>query len=257
MRCVCTTSPSARRRCRRTWRRRSAAVAHPTRSPLRHRPTLIATPVSQSQVNLSWTSATDNVLVVGYRVERCQGAGCSNFVEIAQPTATTYSGSRQQASTSYSYRVRAIDAALQPRDLLEHGHGDDAASLRWLGGRLRLRRGVGNEHCPTPRATGNTAPSRTAAWTTQGKFGNALEFQRDERPGDDPRRGLAAPHERDDPRGLGEPGHPCTSAWRDLVFKGNDNYYLMASSRCQGTTGRRWHLRGLLRRGVRQPRTSR
>ena len=44
---------------------------------------LIATPVSQSQVNLSWTAATDNVLVVGYRVERCQGAGCSNFAEIA------------------------------------------------------------------------------------------------------------------------------------------------------------------------------
>ena len=62
-------------------------------------------------VNLSWTAATDNVAVTGYRVERCQGAGCSVFTEIAQPTGTTFSDPGRSASTSYSYRVRAIDAA--------------------------------------------------------------------------------------------------------------------------------------------------
>ena len=72
---------------------------------------LSATAASSTQVNLSWSAATDNVAVTGYRVERCQGAGCSNFAEIAQPTGTTFSDAGRSASTSYSYRVRAVDAA--------------------------------------------------------------------------------------------------------------------------------------------------
>ena len=70
-----------------------------------------ATATSPTQINLSWTAATDNVAVTGYRVERCQGAGCAVFTEIAQPPGTTFSDAGRTASTSYSYRVRAIDAA--------------------------------------------------------------------------------------------------------------------------------------------------
>ena len=36
-----------------------------------------ATAASSSQINLTWTASTDNVGVTGYRVERCQGAGCT------------------------------------------------------------------------------------------------------------------------------------------------------------------------------------
>jgi chitodextrinase len=69
-----------------------------------------ATAVSSSQINLSWTGSTDNVGVVNYRVERCQGASCSNFAQIGTPTSTTYNDTGLSASTSYSYRVRAADA---------------------------------------------------------------------------------------------------------------------------------------------------
>lgn len=48
--------------------------------------------------------------VAGYRVERCQGAGCTDFEEIATPTTTTYSDVGLTASSSYTYRVRARDA---------------------------------------------------------------------------------------------------------------------------------------------------
>ena len=72
---------------------------------------LTATAVSPSQINLAWTASTDNVAVTGYRVERCQGAGCSNFVQVATPTATSFNDSGRAAATSYSYRVRAADAA--------------------------------------------------------------------------------------------------------------------------------------------------
>ncbi len=71
---------------------------------------LSATPVSATQINLAWTASSDNVGVTGYRVERCLGAGCSNFVQVAAPTGTTYSDTGLAAATSYSYRVRAADA---------------------------------------------------------------------------------------------------------------------------------------------------
>jgi len=72
---------------------------------------LAATAASATQINLSWTASTDNVGVTGYKVERCSGAGCSNFVQIATPTGITFNDTGLTASTSYSYRVRANDAA--------------------------------------------------------------------------------------------------------------------------------------------------
>jgi chitodextrinase len=72
---------------------------------------LAATAASSSQINLSWTASTDNVGVTGYKVERCSGAGCSNFAQIGTSTGTTYNSTGLTASTSYSYRVRAYDAA--------------------------------------------------------------------------------------------------------------------------------------------------
>ena len=72
---------------------------------------LTAAGASSSQINLGWTASTDNVGVTGYLVERCQSAGCSNFVQIAAPTTTAFSDTGLTAGASYSYRVRATDAA--------------------------------------------------------------------------------------------------------------------------------------------------
>jgi len=74
--------------------------------------TLVATASSSTQIGLTWTASTDNVGVTGYRVERCTGASCTSFAQIGTTTgATTFSDSGLTASTSYSYRVRATDAA--------------------------------------------------------------------------------------------------------------------------------------------------
>ena len=73
-------------------------------------PSGLTATVSGSQINLSWTASTDNVGVTGYLVERCQGASCTTFTQIATPTATTYSDTSLVVG-SYSYRVRATDAA--------------------------------------------------------------------------------------------------------------------------------------------------
>jgi len=72
---------------------------------------LTATSVSSTQINLSWTASTSSgSTIAGYRVDRCSGAGCSNFAQIASPTTTTYGDSGLTASTSYSYYVVAVDA---------------------------------------------------------------------------------------------------------------------------------------------------
>src|SRR5581483_5892779 len=72
---------------------------------------LTATAAGSTQINLSWAASTDDVGVTGYRVERCQGASCTNFAKIAAPTTTSYSNTGLTAGTTYRYRVRAADAA--------------------------------------------------------------------------------------------------------------------------------------------------
>jgi hypothetical protein len=72
---------------------------------------LTATAASASQINLAWTASTDDVAVTGYQIERCQGAGCTTFTQIATTTATSYGDTGLASSTPYSYRVRATDAA--------------------------------------------------------------------------------------------------------------------------------------------------
>ena len=74
-------------------------------------PTVVGS--SDSRLDLSWGAASDNVGVAGYRLERCQGSGCSSFVQIAAlaGTATTYSDTGLTPATTYGYRVRAVDAA--------------------------------------------------------------------------------------------------------------------------------------------------
>jgi hypothetical protein len=72
---------------------------------------LTATAVSSSQINLTWTDS-DNT-EQGFKIERCTGAGCSDFAQIATVGAnvTSYSNAGLTAATSYSYRVRAYNAA--------------------------------------------------------------------------------------------------------------------------------------------------
>ena len=72
---------------------------------------LTTTAVSTSQINLTWTASTDNVGVTGYLVERCQGAGCTNFAQIATSSSTSYNDTVLASSTTYSYRVRATDGS--------------------------------------------------------------------------------------------------------------------------------------------------
>jgi len=65
---------------------------------------LMATAMSSSQINLSWTASTDNVGVTGYNVYR-------GGIKIGTAPGTSYQDSGLSASTSYTYNVAASDAA--------------------------------------------------------------------------------------------------------------------------------------------------
>jgi len=60
-------------------------------------------------VALSWTASADNVGVTGYRIERKSSSG--SFSQIGTATGTTFGDAGVRSRTSYSYRVRATDAA--------------------------------------------------------------------------------------------------------------------------------------------------
>jgi fibronectin type 3 domain-containing protein len=72
--------------------------------------TLTTTAQSSSQVNLSWGASNDSALA-SYRVQRCSESACTNFVQIASTTTTTYSDMGLTFGTLYRYRVYAIDTA--------------------------------------------------------------------------------------------------------------------------------------------------
>ena len=73
---------------------------------------LSASAVSTSQINLSWSTSTDNVGVTGYKVYR---GGTQIATVVASSTSlatpTYYSSAELQSSTTYTYAVAAYDAA--------------------------------------------------------------------------------------------------------------------------------------------------
>jgi hypothetical protein len=98
------------------WRTRIAAFKFPNCGALPPSPpspptTLSAAAVSTSQINLAWADNSDNE--TGFKIERCTGASCASFTQIATVGAgvRAYSDTGLVASTSYTYRVRAYNTA--------------------------------------------------------------------------------------------------------------------------------------------------
>ena len=190
---------------------------------------LTASAASGSQINLSWTASTDNVGVTGYRVERCQGMGCSSFAPITTVAATTYSDTGLVANTSYTYRVRARDAA---GNLSSYSNTATATTLATTGSGLvaaySFDEGTGTTVTDLS-GNRNTGTLRNTTWTSAGKYGNALVFN-----------GSSSWVTISDSSSLHLTSSmtleawvnpsSITRSWRDVIYKGNDNYFLEATS---------------------------
>lgn len=76
---------------------------------------LAATAASSSQIDLSWNAPSSNggSVITGYKVDRSANGGStwSNVAANTGSTNTSYSNTGLAASTSYTYRVEAINAA--------------------------------------------------------------------------------------------------------------------------------------------------
>ncbi len=72
---------------------------------------MTAAAASSTQINLTWTDNASSE--EGFKIERCQGSGCTTFAQIATVAAsmTTYSNTALTGGTSYSYRIRAYNTA--------------------------------------------------------------------------------------------------------------------------------------------------
>ena len=206
----------------------SATTPTPDTTPPSQPGTLTATAVSGSEIDLSWGASTDNVGVTGYLLERCQGAGCSNFTQIATPTGTSYKDTGLTASTSYTYRVRATDAAGNLSPYSNTASASTSAAPSGLVAAYAFDEGSGST-VTDASGNGNNGTITNATWSTSGKYGEALQFN-----------GTNALVTIPDAASLHLTSgmtleawvNPSTvnANWRDVVYKGNDNYYLEATS---------------------------
>ena len=74
---------------------------------------LVATTISSSEIDLSWTAPGNNggSVITGYQIERSpDGSTWSTLVSNTGSTATTYSNTGLPSSTTYTYRVSAINS---------------------------------------------------------------------------------------------------------------------------------------------------
>ena len=206
----------------------SATTPAPDSTPPTQPGTLGANAVSSGEIDLSWGASTDNVGVTGYRVERCQGVGCSNFVQVATPTGTTYKDTSVSPSTSYSYRVRAADAAGNLSPYSNTAGATTSAAPTGLVAAYGFDAGTGTSVADSS-GNGNIGSITNATWVTAGKYGKALQFN-----------GTSALVTIPDAASLHlttgmtleawvSPSS-VTSAWRDVIYKGNDNFYLESTS---------------------------
>ncbi|MFA6565681.1 MAG: fibronectin type III domain-containing protein, partial [Candidatus Paceibacterota bacterium] len=73
---------------------------------------LSATAISSSRIDLTWNAASDpDSGISGYRVDRCLTSSCT-YSEIGTPSIPSYSNTTGlNPSTSYTYRVKAVNGA--------------------------------------------------------------------------------------------------------------------------------------------------
>jgi hypothetical protein len=194
-------------------------------------PSNLVAGASGSQITLGWTAAIDNVGVTGYRVERCQTAGCSNFSEIVTVTSPAYVDAGLAATTSYSYRVRATDAAVlfgPYSNIASATTGGVPPALTGLVAAYAFDETSGTTVTDASGNT-NTGTITAATRTLSGKFGSALSFD-----GTDAR--VIVPDSTSlalaDAMTLEAWVLPSVapSGWRAIIHKDVDRYYLMAGS---------------------------
>ena len=187
---------------------------------------LVAAAASASEVGLTWTAATDNTGVTGYRLERCATAGCSTSSRSPpRPApATPTPGSPPQPATATASAPSTPPPTSAPTPTPAPPPPDPRQA--WL--RVWVR-GRGGSQCRRCLRLGQQRPDRHRRLDKPGPLRQRTQLQRQQRPRHHRRRPLPPPQLGNDPRSLGLPNrHPRPMARRDL--QRHDNYFLTAGS---------------------------
>ena len=188
---------------------------------------LTATAAGANEIDLSWTASTDNIGVTGYLVESCLTASCT-FTQIATTTTTSYNNTGLSSGTRYSYQVRATDAAGNFSPYSNGASATTPATTPGLVAAFSFNEGTGTTVADSS-GNGNNGTITNGTWTTSGRFANALVFN-----------GSNALVTIPDASSLHLTAamtleawvnpSAVNSTWRDVIYKGNDNYYLEGTS---------------------------
>jgi chitodextrinase len=183
--------------------------------------------IDSAQINLTWAAATDNVAVTAYQLERCDGAGCGVFTQIAAVSGLSFSDTGLSPSTTYSYRVRAIDAAGNQSTYSGAASATTAAVTSGLVAEYTFGEGAGPSTIDTS-GSGGTGALVGATWTPAGRHGSALSFN-----------GTSAYVDLGNPTALQLTGSATWSAWINATAVPGDDGQIIAKS--DGASG--WQLK--------------
>ncbi len=127
--------------------------------------------------------------------------------QVGTSTSTSFSDTGLAASTTYSYRVRAADAAknLGPYSNVATAATQTGSSGPGLVAAYGFEEGSGTSVADSS-GNANTGTISNATWTTCGQVRGRARFQRDDRSREHSGFRVLASVERDDARGVGEPG---------------------------------------------------
>ena len=132
----------------------------------------------------------------------------------ATPTATAFSDTGLPASTTYRYRVRAVDAVRQPRRVLDRRRGDHRrrpADAAGLVGAWAFGEGAGTTTADAS-GNGNTGTDHRRDLDDPGPLRQRAELQRHEQPGAGRGLGVAEPDHGDDAVGVDQADAPARAA---------------------------------------------
>ena len=192
-------------------------------------PSALSATAAGTTVNLSWTARPTPAESPATKSSAAREPAAPPSRCSKQSTTTTTSDTGLTPNTTYSYRVRAKDATPNYSN-----YSNTATATTPAAGGSSLVAAYGFEagsgvSVVDASGNGRTGTVANAAWSAAGKFGKALSFN-----GSSSRVTVADAAALRLTSGMTLEAwvRPAVAAtgWRDIVYKGNDNYYLEASS---------------------------